>query len=207
VWLPKPVVQLSGAGSMLLGCHIDGHVVVAADDVRVVSCSLIGLMSADVDRVEVARCRFRGMNWDCAIELSGGCGHTIDSCQFDDFLVAVRLHDTIGATVDRNRITARWWGVQLIDTEGSVVAGNNIERTMRAVDVDGGTHAEITGNAVSGGDSGCLLQRGAASIEVAGNRWDGCRIGLLAWDSGEFRQHDNTCADLGESDGKLVIGP
>ena len=207
VWLPKPVVQMAGDGAVLLGCHVDGHVAISGDDARIVSCSMIGAMSADVDRVEVTRSTFRGMNWDCGIELKGGSGHTIDSCKFDQFLVAVRLHDTVGATVRRNRITSRWWGVQLIDTEGSVVAGNNIGRTMRAVDVDGGAHAEIAGNAVTGGDSGCLLQRGAASVEVAGNLWNGCRIGLLAWDSGEFRQHDNTAADLGESDGKLVIGP
>ena len=65
-------------------------------------------------------------------------------------------------------------------------------RRSRAVDVDGGSLAEISGNAVLDGDSGCVVQRGAAGTVVAGNRWERTRIGLLVWDAGHVvapRQH------------------
>jgi alpha-L-fucosidase len=78
---------------------------------------------------------------------------------------------------------------------------------MRAVDVDGGSDARITGNVASDGDSGCVLQDGASNAEVSGNYWERCRIGLLAWNAGEFRERSNATTDLGEPDGRLVTGP
>ncbi len=48
-------------------------------------------------------------------------------------------------------MTARWWGVHLVDTDGTTVIGNSFEHTMRAVDIDGGTLAEVTGNAAVAG--------------------------------------------------------
>ena len=84
---------------------------------------------------------------------------------------------------------------------------NSFEHTMRAVDIDGGTLAEVTGNAASVGDSGCVLQRGASSCEISGNHWERCRIGLLSWDAGAFRHRDNTCIDPGEPDSVTTVGP
>ena len=78
---------------------------------------------------------------------------------------------------------------------------------MRAVDVDGGTLAQVTGNAVHDGDSGCLVQRGASDAEVTGNHWERCRVGLLAWDAGQVRHHDNAVVDLLEPDALSVVGP
>ena len=97
--------------------------------------------------------------------------------------------------------------MRAVDTEGTLIAGNAIAHTMRAVDIDGGTLAEITGNAVADGDSGCVIQRGASDTTVTGNRWERCRTGLLAWDAGAVRYHGNTIVDVTEPDQAVTIGP
>jgi alpha-L-fucosidase len=172
-----------------------------------VSCTLTGVVVRDAEHVNLSRSTFTGMQWDCAVDVMGGSGHVIESCEFRDLLAAIRLTETVGATVRGNRVTARWWGVQLVDTESVLVIGNSFEHTMRAVDVDGGALAEITGNAAIAGDSGCVVQRGASDCEVAGNHWERCRIGLLAWDAGRVRHHDNACIDLGEPEHEVSVGP
>ena len=207
VWLPKIAVVLSGNGANLLGCTIDGHVEIGAADCRVTSCSGTGVVAADVDHVTVARSTFRGANWDCAIDITGGSGHLIESCDVADVLEAVRLTRTTGATVRGNRIRARWWGVRAVDSEGTLVVANAMSAVTRAVDIDGGTLAEVTGNAVADGDSGCVVQRGASATTVAGNRWERTRIGLLAWDSAPVKHHDNAAVDLAEPDRTITIGP
>ncbi|MEO6652136.1 MAG: alpha-L-fucosidase [Ilumatobacteraceae bacterium] len=205
VWLPKVVVTIEGSGSSLLGCDIDGHIEIDGHDAKVTSCRAIGLIARDVDGVAVHRSTFIGMQWDCAVDITGGSSHSVHGCEFRDVLKAVRLASTIGAEVQGNQITARWWGVHMIDTEGSVVRGNQMMNVMRAIDVEGGTLAEITGNAVVDGDSGCVIQRGASDIEVIGNHWERCRVGLLAWDAGQIHHRENAAVDL--SDDALVVGP
>ena len=207
VWLPKIVVSMPGDGASLLGCRIEGHVEVAGDGVRINSCRATGVVSTDAERLTISRSTFEGMQWDCAVDLTGGAGHVIDGCEFHRVLQAVRLTRTVGSDVRGNQIHARWWGVQLTDTDGANVFGNSITGTMRAVDVDGGTLARVTGNAVHDGDSGCLLQRGASDAEVTGNHWERCRVGLLAWDAGFVRHHDNAVVDLLEPGSVVVVGP
>ena len=207
VWLPKVAASLVGPGAVMLGCVVDGHIEVASDDCRVISCSLTGVVAKAVDRVVVSRSTFAGMNWDCAVEIELGTSHLIESCDFHDVLDAVRLTGTIGATVRGNRIAARWWGVRAVDTESTLVAANAISHTMRAVDIDGGTLAEVTGNAVADGDSGCVIQRGASETTVSGNRWERCRTGLLGWDVGAVRYHGNAIVDSADPDHAVTIGP
>ena len=206
-WLPRFVVSITGDQACVLGCHIDGHVEITGNGARVTSCRASGVVSNGADAVTISRSSFRGMQWDCAVDLTGGSGHVIDGGEFRRVLQAIRLTGTIGAEVRGNEIHARWWGVQLIDTEGSMVFGNSIADTMRAVDVDGGTLAQVTGNAVHDGDSGCLVQRGASDAEVTGNHWERCRVGLLAWDAGRVRHHDNAMVDLLEPDAQVIVGP
>ena len=62
-------------------------------------------------------------------------------------------------------------------------------------------------NAVFDGDSGCVVQAGAADAHVSGNRWERCRIGLLAWNSAVAEEHDNAVIDLADPDGAKVVGP
>jgi alpha-L-fucosidase len=205
--LPLRTVVLAGTGGSIVGCAVDGHVEVAADRARVVSSSGAGVVARDVDHVEVLRSTFTGMGTDTGIRIVGGTGHQVDGCELRDHLVAVELMGTVGAGVLHNGLRARWWGVRLVDTEGTEVTGNTVERTMRAVDVDGGTGAVVTGNVARDGDSGCVLHDGASQAEVTGNFWERCRIGLLMWGSVAVRDRDNTSVELGDPDGARVSGP
>ncbi|NNE11508.1 MAG: hypothetical protein HKN41_04600, partial [Ilumatobacter sp.] len=204
-WLPLPVVELVGEGTSMVGCHVAGHVAVSGDQARIVSCEAGGVVVSGADAAEICRSTFVGMQWDCAVDLDGGAGHVVEGCDVHDALQALRLTGTVEASVRGNRIRARWWGVQLVDTEGTEVIGNSMTATMRAVDVDGGTLTRVTSNAVIDGDTGCIVQRGASDVEITGNHWQGCRVGLLTWDAGRVRQRDNTTVDAGEAD--VVNGP
>ncbi len=130
VWLPKVVISAPGDASCLLGCHVDGHIEITGHGVKITSCRATGVVSNGADRVTVSRSTFTGMQWDCAIDVTGGAGHVIEGSEFRRVLQAIRLTGTVGAEVRTNQINARWWGVQLIDTEGSMVFGNSIARTM-----------------------------------------------------------------------------
>ena len=79
-WLPKVVAKLAGVHGVLLGCRIDGHVEVAAPTAGSRRAALSGVLARGVDRVTVTRCTSTGMSWDCAIDLEGGTGHLVESC-------------------------------------------------------------------------------------------------------------------------------
>jgi alpha-L-fucosidase len=207
VWLPKIAAVISGRGASLLGCRVEGHVRLEASDARVTSCVATGVVASGVDHVTVARSTLRGMQWDTAIDITEGGDHLIEGCEIGDVLEAIRLTRTTGAVVRGNRIRARWWGVRAVDTEATIAVGNAVTAATRAFDVDGGTLAEVTGNAVADGDSGCVVQRGAVATQVTGNRWERTRIGLLAWDSAPVAEHGNTAVDLGEPEAMATVGP
>ena len=191
----------------VLGCTVDGVISVTGDDVLLRAVAGRAVRADNADRLHVSRCRFRGDRWDVGIELVGGGGQHIESSEFVDHLCAVRLTDTTGSTVRGNAISSRWWGVHLERTEGAHVHGNQVRWTMRAVDIDAGREAVVDGNAVRDGDSGCIVQTGAADCEVYGNHWDRCRIGLLTWDAVGLHHQDNVGIGLHEPDGALVTGP
>lgn len=207
VWIPRIVARVTGEGSSLLGCHLEGHVAIEAADVRVVSCGGAGVVVKDVDHVSILRSHFVGMQWDWAVTVEGGAGHVVESCEFTQLLGAVKLTGTVGASIRGNRCDTRWWGVLAVDTQGTSVIGNSFDRVMRAVDVEGGSGAEVSGNVASGGDSGCIVHAGATDCVVAGNHWERTRVGLLTWDAGAVRHHENSCVDLGDPDGRHVDGP
>ena len=207
VWLPHTAVSVVGDRATVIGCRVDGHIDIEAGDVKVRSCELTGIVARNADQLTIARCHFSGMNWDCGVDLQGGANQLVESSDFTDLLIAIRCTGTVGTVVRNNSAVARWWGVQLIDGESAHVSGNAFEKTMRAVDVDGGTLAEVSGNAVILGDSGCVVQGGATDCTVSGNYWERCRIGLLAWDAGALRHSGNAAVDLAEPDGAYVVGP
>jgi alpha-L-fucosidase len=206
-WFPVPALRVAGPQAVVLACRIEGHVIVEAPDARVRATTASGVVARGVDRLVVSRCRLHGMRWDVGVDVRGGAGHVVDSCELHGHLCAVRLDGTVGATVRSNDVQGRWWGVHLVGTDATEVAANSITTTMRAVDVEGGTLATVTANVVRDGDSGCVVQRGAAGVVVAGNRWERCRIGLLAWDVPAVRHHDNTAVDLHEPERTVTIGP
>ena len=206
-WLPAAAVEVRGASATVIGCRIDGHVVVHGDDVLVRATSASGVVADGGDRLSVSRCELAGMRWDVGVHLIGGGGHEIDSCEIHDHLCAIRASDTTGTVVRGNNITARWWGVHLEQTEDAHVYGNFVNHTMRGVDIDGGTHGLVDGNAVCDGDSGCIVEWGASDCQVTGNRWERCRIGVLAWEAIGLHEHANEAIDLHEPDAASTTGP
>jgi alpha-L-fucosidase len=205
--LPSSVVDIRGPYATVLGCRLDGHIEVRSDGVVVRATSASGVVADGADRLTISRCQFRGMRWDIGVHLIGGTGHEVDSCEFRDHLCAIRAIETTGTIVRGNNATARWWGIHLEQTEGAHVYGNFIDHTMRGIDVDGGTQAVVDGNAVCDGDSGCIVEWGASDCQVSGNRWERCRIGVLAWDVVGLHAHDNTAIDLHEPDAAHATGP
>ncbi len=205
--LPRVCVEIARDGASVVGCDIDGHVAVGGSGARIASCTLFGVVARDVNRLEILRSTLHGMGTDIGVEITGGAGHLVDGCEFDGHLAGIVLSDTVGSSVRHARLRSRWWGIRLLDTEASDVVANAFEATMRAIDVDGGTDARINGNAAQDGDSGCVVQGGASNAEVAGNFWQRCRVGLMAWGAGEVRHRENTCADLLVDGADVVIGP
>jgi alpha-L-fucosidase len=206
-WFPCPVVEVEGDAASLLGCRVDGHVMVRADDVVVRATTASGVVADGAQRLTVSRSQFDGMRWDVGVHLIGGSGHEIDSCEFRDHLCGIRATDTTGTIVRGNNLTGRWWGIHLEQTEGAHVYGNFIDHTMRGIDIDGGTQAVVDGNAVCDGDSGCIVEWGASDCQVSGNRWERCRIGVLSWDVTSLHAHANESIDLHEPDGAFAAGP
>ncbi|NQY54887.1 MAG: alpha-L-fucosidase [Ilumatobacteraceae bacterium] len=206
-WRPSVAVLVEGDYATVLGCEVDGHVDVRAHGATMRATQARGVISTGPARLTLSRCRFVGMRWDVGVAIVGGTDHDIDSCQFVDHLCAVRLADTTDAVVRGNDIWARWWGLRLERTIGTHAHRNQIHRTMRAVDVDGGDRVLVDGNAVFDGDSGCLVQSGAAECVVSGNYWERCRVGLLTWDAPEVRAEGNQAVDLHDPADTFVSGP
>ena len=161
--------------------------------------SASGVTAEDADRATISHCQFHGDGHNIGVHLIGGSGHQIDSCEFSKHLCAIRATGTTGTIVRSNNAAARWWGIHLAQSEGAHVYGNFIERTMRGIDIDGGTQAVVDGNAVSNGDSGCIVEGGATDCQVSGNRWERCRIGVLVWDASNFHVHHNDAIDLDDA--------
>ena len=206
-WFPVPVVRINGPGAAMLGCVVRGHVIVSAHRAKIRACDVFGVVARGVDGVVVSRSRVNGMRWDVGIDLTDGAGHLVDSCEIVGHLCAVRFAGTIASTVRGCTVRARWWGVHLAGCDGTAVIGNDVGGTMRAADVDGGTLNHVEGNVVHDGDSGCIVERGASQTVVAGNRWERCRIGVLAWDVGDISHRDNAAVDLHEPEHTVAIGP
>jgi alpha-L-fucosidase len=205
--LPRVALRVNGPDAAAVGCVVDGHIDIDGGSTRVTSCTGAGVIARDVDRVDIARCTFRGIGTDTGIDIAGGSNHHIDGCELTGHLAAIVLERTVGAAVRHNRVESRWWGIRLRDTEATEVSANGAERTMRAVDVDGGTGAVVTGNFASDGDSGCVVQNGASNVEVTGNYWERCRTGLLVWEAVAVRDRGNTSVELGDPDGARITGP
>jgi len=205
---PDALVEIVGDFATVLGCTIAGEVAARADGVVVRATGAGRISAAGCHRLTVSRCELTGSGIDAAaIDLIGGDDHEIDSCTVSGHGCAVRARDTTATIVRGCTITSRWWGIRLEGTERAHVHGNRMSRTTRAVDVDGGSQALVDGNAVFDGDSGCVLQRGAAGCQVSGNYWERCRVGLLAWGATGVHEQDNIAIDLHEPDHATITGP
>ena len=115
----------------------------------------------------------------------------------------------MGTVVRGNNIRSPAGGcLHLVQTEDA-----HVQRQLRrphdawCVHIDGGSRAIVDGNAVCDGDSGCIVEWGASDCEVSGNRWERCRIGILAWEAAGLHAHDNEAIDLHEPDAAHAVGP
>lgn len=199
-------VCAEGPGSAVVGCRVDGHIVVSALDVSVLSVIGLGVVADEVDRLTVERCAFKGMRWDIGVEVTGGSGHRIVRNEVIAHLCSVRLTDVSASVIAENRFEGRWWAAHLVRCDHVEVVDNTMQHTMRAVDVDGGNGSIITGNWAADGDSGALVEFGATDTSVIDNHIERCRIGVLVWDAPTTRVGPNTFVDLYE-DEPIVTGP
>ena len=200
-----PIVMITGGSAALVGCHCDGHVVVTANDVAVQAVTGIGIVGFG-ERATIERCTLKGNRWDVGIELTGGSGHSIVQNEIVDHLCNIRLRDVSASVVSENRLEGRWWAVHLDNCDHVAVIENNIQHSMRAVDVQSGNVSIVTGNWVADGDSGALVEFGATDTSVIDNHIERCRIGVLVWDAPTTRVGPNTFVDLHDEE-PVVTGP
>lgn len=200
-------LEVRGPFATVLGCSVDGRVRVRSASVLVRATRARQIMGDRAERLSISRCEVLGDGGDVGIHVIGGEGHDIDSCDVHGHRCAIRVTETTNTVVRGNNISARRTGVHLERTEGAHVHGNFVNHTTRGVDIDAGRHAEIDGNAVCDGDSGCIVQSGAADCRVNGNRWERCRIGVLAWESTDLVLSANESIDLHEPDAAERFGP
>jgi alpha-L-fucosidase len=201
------LVTLVGERGRLLGCRVEGTAEVRSDDTAVRGSHLRGVRTKGADRLSLAHATLVGRAGDVAVQLRGGGEHLVDSCEIRGHDGGIHASDTTGTRIRGCDIAARQFGVRLSHTEDARVRGNQFHGISRAVDVVAGTQASVEGNAVFDGDSGCVVQAGATDAHVSGNRWERCRIGLLAWNSSVVEEHDNSVIDLADPDGASVVGP
>lgn len=202
----EPAVQIVGDSALVLGCRVDGTIAVDGDDAALRATSARGARTAGAERLTVARCQFTGPGGD-GIQVAGGSGHRISSCEIDGHRNAIHLVETVGTVITGNNLSAQRSGVHLERCEGVEVQGNFVNHSMRGITIDGGANATVRGNAVCDGDSGCIVQWGAAGCEITGNTWERCRIGVLAWGAGDVAIRANEAIDLHEPDAAFTVGP
>jgi len=200
-------LSVTGADALMLDVTVYGDAEITADRATIRGCAFSVVTAQSVNKVRVSRSVLRGGQWETGVSIIGGSDHEVEGCEFIDHLCAIRLDNTENTTIRGNHFTSRWWAIHLRDTAATHVVANSITATMRAVDVDGGVDVLVDGNAVSAGDSGCIVERGATAVTVSGNHWSRCRIGLLVWDAGDVWHHSNITAGLLEPDLAVEIGP
>lgn len=199
------LVDVVGSDTVVLGCTIDGVIAVQGDGASVRATRAAGIVASDVDRATIARCDIAGRPGGTGIAIRGGGGHTIESCDIRGHEHAIHLEETSQVVVRANELAARRSGVWLERADSTSVRANFVKRTVRGIDLDGGTGAVVDANAVCDGDSGCVVRAGATASLVTGNTWERCRIGVLVWDTDDVTVNDNESFDL--HDAELVTGP
>ncbi|MCU1395069.1 MAG: putative glycosidase [Ilumatobacteraceae bacterium] len=199
-------VDCTGDGAIIAGCRIDGSVNVLADDVIVRTVNAVDVR-VEGERVTVERSTLKSDgSHDIGISVVGGAGHRIVRNEIVDHRCAIRFVDVSASSITENRIEANWWAVHLLRCDHVEVADNQMQHTMRAVDVNGGNGSVVTGNWVADGDSGAVIQFGATDTSVMDNHVERCRIGVLVWDAPATSIGPNTFVDTHE-EAACVFGP
>ena len=163
--------------AQLLWNEVDGHLVVVGGD-----------------RVAVTGNRQRGDHLGIGLLLRGGTGARVDGNHFADDDSAIRLERTEGTTVSANHAAGVSAAVAIDHGCDVHVLGNHLAGG-RAVHVSAGSGHLIASNVVDHADTGVLLEHRTAAVELAGNRFEGCRVGILAW------SHEGTTRGTNRFDG------
>jgi nitrous oxidase accessory protein NosD len=108
----------------------------------------------------------------------------IESNECRDDLCAVRVADAADVRVNGNRYETRWFGIHVVGSKAVVIERNQAWRTMRAVNVEGGSATRVVQNLAEHCDTGVVVERDAVGTEVRENWLHDCRVGILCWDDG-----------------------
>jgi len=205
----QSLITLSGDSAVLLGVRVDGSVHVFGEDHLLRSCDLKTVRGREIGHLTVSRCHFAASRPDAhiGIELLGGSQHLIEGCEIIGYRTAIACGATEHLRIRGNAIASGLWGMRITNSQAPHLVGNTVKAASRAIDIDGGSGAVIDANAVSDGDSGCLVRNGATSVIVSGNHWQHCRIGLMIWGAGEVVHHSNIVAGLLEPEHAVMTGP
>jgi hypothetical protein len=139
-----------------------------------------GLVVVDSDRVAITGNRQRGDHLGVGLHVKGGSASRIDGNHFADDDGAIRLVATRETTVSANDASGTTAAVSLDDAVDVHVVGNHLAGG-RTIAVHGGSGHLIATNVLDHADTGVVLDHRCTGVEITGNRFEGCRVGVLAW--------------------------
>jgi nitrous oxidase accessory protein NosD len=131
-----------------------------------------------------------GLRWGAGIEVGGGAGNLIAENECRDDLCAIRCVDTADARVERNTYETRWFGVHLLNARNTSLYRNRAWRTMRAVNVEGGSGNRVDKQLAEHCDTGVVVEGNASATLVTDCWFHDCRIGALVWNAPETTLRD-----------------
>jgi alpha-L-fucosidase len=135
------------------------------------------------NEITVRANRQHGIRWGVGLDVIGGSGHVIEDNDVGDDLCGIRLTGASESRVSANRLRTRWWGVHLRGCTGCESRDNQVDRTMRAQCVEGGSQNTVTDNVARRCDSSVLVELGACDTVLQANRADDCRVDTIISES------------------------
>ena len=197
----QPLIQMTGSGSVLLSLRVEGAVHITGSDHILRGSELRTVLAVDTHALTVARCQLRD------IKIVGGAEQHIESSEFTGDQAAIICENSAHLLIRGNSLAGYVWGIRILNCEAPHIMGNSIRSTTRAVEIAGGSGAVVDANAVSEGDSGCVIHQGATGVVISGNHWQNCRIGLMIHGDGEVIHHSNAVVGLLEPEHAVMLVP
>jgi alpha-L-fucosidase len=183
-----PVTCVTGQGDDLLvrDCRVQSIMLTGGRRHRVLGNVIAG---GKVWLVGASDCEVRanfqhGLRWGAGFEVQGGEGNVIVENECRDDLCAVRCVETTGARVERNTYETRWFGIHLLNAHNTLLYRNRAWRTMRAVDIEGGSTNRVEKQLAEHCDTGVVVEGDAQATVVTDSWFHDCRVGALVWAAG-----------------------
>jgi hypothetical protein len=184
---PTCVIGAGGDRLVVRDCHVESIALTGGSAHQVIGNVVAGGSVALTGTTGcIVRANYQhGLRWGVGIMIVGGAGQVVSDNECGDDLCAIRITDTDGALVERNRAEARWWAVHVLDARGTIVRSNKAWRTMRAVNVEGaGTRDTVIERELAEHcDTGVLVERGATATSLVDSWFHDCRVGILVWEA------------------------